>query len=172
MKLTHIKGFAVVAMCATTAASALAGCSSAPSEPPSPLAAVVAPSPSPSVSRGTDPASPAPSTPGVVNVQIHPGEAFFVIAPDPDAIAAHGLSRTVAMHVADPAGVVAEWVVPDQERTIELATAAAARDPQNVTGVLWVAEKPGHAKFAVQWADKDGTVDPRWSRSYDVTVTK
>ena len=172
MNLTHIKGFATVAVSAVVACSALAGCSSPASEAPSSQAAPSSSTPSPSVSPGIDELPSESSKPGTVDVKIHPGEAFFVIAPPPEVINARGLSRTVAMHEAKPSGVVAEWVVNDQERTIELAKAAAVRDPQNVMGVLWVGEKPGHAKFDVQWADKDGTVDPQWSRSYDVTVTK
>ncbi len=173
MKLTHSKGFAGVAVFATVAVTTLAGCSSAASDAPAPPASVALPSPVPSASQTTVAPSPVLSAaPGVVDVSIHPGEAFFVIAPPPDVIAARGLARTVAMHEAEPAGVVAEWVVEDQLRTIELAKAAAARDPQNVMGVLWVAEKPGHARFDVQWAYEGGTADPQWSRSYVVTVTK
>lgn len=172
MKLAVIKGFAGSAFVAAIACMVLAACSSAANEAPSSSPPRIPAASAPASPEPTDPVVPPPSATDVVEVRIHPGEAFFVIAPDPDVITARGLSRTVAMHEAEPAGVVAEWVVNDQERTIELAKAAAVRDPQNVVGVLWVAEKPGHAKFDVQWATKDSTVDPQWSRSYDVTVTK
>ncbi|MDI1288923.1 MAG: hypothetical protein PSX37_03100, partial [bacterium] len=111
MKLAHIKGFAGAAAAAAIACAVLAGCSSASSEAPS-LVSPSSPAPSaPGTQAVLGPASPRPAVAGLVEVRIHPGEAFFVIAPDPDIISARGLSRTVAMHEADPSGVVAEWVV-------------------------------------------------------------
>ena len=161
---------------------ALAGCggspaadlssssSAAPVEVASPSATPAAPSSPPPVSSASAVPSPVATDEELITVRIHPGEAFFVLGPPPDEM--EGMKRVVVVTKFKPEGVLSEWVVRDDERTLELAREAALRDPAHVAGVLWFAEKPGVAQFEVVWKNAAGERDPRWSRTYDVVVTK
>lgn len=167
-------GFAVVLALAACGGSPAADLSSSSNaalvEVASPSAPPAAPSAPPPVSSASAVPSLAPTDEELITVRIHPGEAFFVLGPPPAQM--EGMKRGVVVTKFTPEGVLSEWMVRDDPRTLELAREAALRDPAHVSGVLWFAEKPGAAQFEVVWTNAEGERDPRWSRTYDVVVTK